>query len=109
MTRDELINILGEIEGKIRSGNVQDFFMNRPQPERDAFVKLRQDVTLLADDLRNARLGNIAERLDQLSAEFNEGIDDLNGKIRALNDAVAIMDILAKVINLAVRIAALAA
>ena len=109
MTRDELINMLDAIEGKIRSGNVQDFFKKQPQPERDKFVKLRQDVTLLADALRNARLGDIAARLEQLSGEFNEGIANLNGKIKTLNDAVAIMDILAKVINLAVRIAALAA
>ena len=109
MTRDELINVIGDIEDKLRSGNVQDFFRDRPQPERDRFVRLRQDVTLLAEDLRIARLGDVADRLDQLSGEFNEGIASLGKKIGALNDAVAIIDVLAKVLNLAVRIAALTA
>jgi hypothetical protein len=109
MTLVELLTSLRNIETKLRSAEVQAFFGNQTQTIRDRFISFRQEVSFLVGKLTNAQLAAIAAKLNELSDDLNTGISDLQGKIDALNNAVAILNTLGTLLGLAARIAALAA
>ncbi len=108
MTNDELLNALRDLEVRLRSADVQAFFMKQPDNIKKRFVSFRQEISVLVGKLTNAQLAHIAAKLDELSDDFKSGIDQLKGKIDALNNAVAIMNLLGGVLGLAARVAAFA-
>jgi hypothetical protein len=109
MTLDELLTNLRNVETKLRSAEIQNFFAGQPEAVRTRFVSSRQEVSFLLGKLTNAQLGAIADKLDELSDELKAGINELQGKIDELNNVVAILNTLGTVLGLAARIAALVA
>jgi hypothetical protein len=109
MTLDELLNSLHRLELRLRSAEVQNFFRGQPQTVRDRFVSSLQEVSFLSGKLTNAQLRAIADKLDELSDDLKAGINDLQGKVGTLNNAVVILDTLGTVVGLVARVAALVA
>ena len=109
MTNDELLKSLRELEVQLRSSRVQFFFQNQPPEAGERFVTMRQEVSALIGQLVNAQLGKIADQLDSLSNDLNLGIQNLQKRIEAFNTANDILNDLAKVIRVAVRIVDLVA
>jgi len=108
MTRDELVTALQNVETSLRSAEVQTFFQTRPTPERDRLVSFRQKLAVLIGTLRNAELAKIAQKLNELSDALEAAIGDVEGRLDALNDAVAILNTLSDLLGLTARVAALA-
>lgn len=107
MSLDELLRDVRDLELLLRSAEVQNFFKNQPEEIRNHFVSFRHEVTFLVGKLTNAQLKRIENKLDELSADLNQGINDLRSQIKALDDEVAIMDTLSRALGLAARIAVL--
>jgi hypothetical protein len=109
MTRGELVAALRELDIRLHSAEVQQFFLGQPQRVRDRFVSHRQEVTFFEGKLTNAVLESIATKLEELSKDLDAGVADLRRKLAALERSVAIINTLARVLGLVARVAALAA
>jgi hypothetical protein len=107
MTRDELLGCLQEVDGRLYSPEVQNFFENRPEEIRNRFISFRQEVAVLVGKLRNAKLSSIEQKLSELSSDLNASISHLQREIDNLNNAVAILSSLGSALGLAARVAVL--
>lgn len=107
MTLDELLDYLREVDSRLYSPEVQNFFQNQPKKIRNRFISFRQEVVFLVGKLTNAQLSKIAQKLDELSGDLNASMRDLQEAISSLNSAVTIISLLDSALGLAARIAVL--
>ena len=107
MTLNELLDALRELDTKLYSVEVDDFFVNATKDKADAirtveglseneaklkaekeilkpYISYRQEVAVLVGRLTNAVLVRIEEKLSQLSEELSDGIQDLQQKLDRL-------------------------
>lgn len=105
MNPEELLNALRELEIRLRSDPVQDFFKEQPEATRERFVSRRQEVSALVGTLTNAQLDRLADRLEGLSPALQAGLQALEGKMAGLKNAVEVLEVLDMVIRLASRMA----
>jgi biopolymer transport protein ExbB/TolQ len=107
MTRDELLSQLRSLEVRLRSAEVQDFFSTQDQKVRDNFVDLRLQLSQRIDQLANAQLQDIADRLDQLSPDLEAGIQSVQQTLDRLDKAIAIINTISSVLGLVGRVVAI--
>lgn len=106
MTITELLRQLRSAETRLRSTEVQAFFQGKSQATRDRFVSLRNEISQHIAKLSNARLQDIADKLDELSDSLQAGIDNLQGKLDQLNNAISILNTFSAVLGLVGRVIA---
>ena len=106
MTKDGLLAELREIETNLRSAEVQEFFQAQDQDVRDRFVSLRHEISVAINQLSNAELQAIADKLDELAPDLKAGVDRLKAKIQQLENAVSILKTISDVLGLVGRVVA---
>src|SRR5262245_63979689 len=98
MTKTELLQQLRSTEIRLRSAEVQAFFQSKSQATRDKFVSLRNEISRHIAKLSNARLQDIADKLDELSDNLQAGIDKLQSNLDRLNNAISILNTVSTVL-----------
>ncbi len=106
MTRDELLADLRKLDLELYSPRVQTFFETQDDGTRKRFVQIREQVGMRVEQLTNAQLKEIANKLESLSKELTAGIEALNESIGQLNDAVAVLHALDSVVGLVGQVVA---
>jgi hypothetical protein len=99
---DKLINDLQGLETSLYSNDVDKKYKIDPK-----FLRFRIDLAVIIGKLRNAQLADIDQQLTELSPELEAGITNLNEKLKILAEIKVVLDLIAKVIGLAARIAML--
>lgn len=99
MTKQELIDQLFELETRLHSKDVEDKFIGNTE-----FTKKRSELGTFIGKLENAVEAAIAQRLDELSPQFQAGIANLEDELRKLKDLQQILGILAIILDLGVKV-----
>lgn len=99
MTKQELLDQLQDLETQLHSKKVDDKYKGNIE-----FTEKRSELGDRINDLENAAEADIAERLDQLSPQFQSGIDNLNAKLKILAKVKEVLTILATILDLAVQV-----
>ena len=99
MTKQELIDQLHELETRLQSKDVEDKFIGNIE-----FTKKRGDLGTFIGKLDNAAEAAIAQRLDELSPQFQKGIDNLTAQLQKLKNLKQILTILATILDLGVEV-----
>jgi|SRR5215469_7605248 len=105
--RDDLLQELRDIETALSTAEVEDLVAQEDEPTRRQFVALREQVTVEVGKLENARLEDIAAKLDQLAPELNAGIARTKQELKSVDNAIAIINAASGVVGLVARVASL--
>jgi hypothetical protein len=106
MGKDDLLQNLRDLETSLGSEEVEDLVVQQDQATRQRFVALREQVTVVVGKLENAQLADIADQLDRLSPQLNDGIVSLKHELSSIDNAIAIINTASTVISLAASVAA---
>ncbi len=109
MTKTKLLRDLRALDTRLHSTEMQNFFSTKTEPTRARFVSLRNEVSQQVSKLTNAELEDIANKLSELSADIESGIENLQAKLDALNNTVAILNTISTVVGLVGRVLAFTA
>jgi hypothetical protein len=104
--KDDLLQNLRNLETSLRSEEVESLVVQQDQATRQKFVALREQVAVVVGKLENAQLADIADQLDRLSPQLNDGIVSLKQELSSIDNAIAIVNTAAIVLSLAARVAA---
>lgn len=107
MTRDDLLFQLRSLEIQLLSPETVDFIKAQDEPTRKKFVALSFDLRVIIMKLTTAILSEIANRLEDLSKEIQDGIDNLEKEIKKTQKTVKIVNTLSTVVGFAARIVGL--
>jgi hypothetical protein len=106
--REETLRSLRELELKLRSTEVQMQVAGRDLPERRQFVEDLQKISVSIREIENARLSEIAHRLQAFDDDLKSGIRELRTSLDEANRMVAALQTFTRVVNIATRVAGLA-
>ncbi len=106
MSREELLAHLRAIELQLRSAEVQLFFRDKSEEEREQLVTLRNEISQQISQLANAQFQHVADKLNELSPDLNDGINNLQGELNTLEDAIAILNTISNILGLVGRVIA---
>jgi molecular chaperone GrpE (heat shock protein) len=106
MTNETLLKELRAIERRLRSAEVQTFFLAKTQATRDRFASLRNELSRQIAKLSNAQLEDIATKLDELSDDLEAGVESLTNTLDRLEKTVTILNGISKVLGLVGRVIA---
>jgi hypothetical protein len=109
MDRDELLNELRDIETQLRASDVIQFVKQQAVSLRAQFAADLATLSASIGVIENARLADIASRLDALSGALKDGIKDLQESLDALDRTIAVFTSIGTVVGLAAKVAGLAA
>jgi hypothetical protein len=108
MSRDDLLAELRAVEARLRSGEVQAAFQERPAGERRRLVTARAELSLLVARLTTAELESVAAKLDELDKELRTGIAGVNGRLARIDRPAAALNVLARLLGVLARVVVLA-
>jgi len=106
MSKEELLSQLRSIELRLRSAEVQAFFMTQSPADRAQLVALRNEISQQISQLANAQFQHLANQLNELSADLNTGIDNLQSELDSLESTIAILNTISNVLGLVGRVIA---
>ena len=108
MNKDELLVELRRLELELHSVEVQQRFMAEPDAERrKQFVEERIELSRMVGVLTHEKLSSIQQQLTQLDAQLRAGIKDLDAARQSLEDTVAFLSALGKILGLVGRVLAI--
>lgn len=90
MTPDKFLKDLAKLKNRLESNEIEDFFQRQEEGIRKNLVLYRQELGILIGKVANAELNKTESKLRELSEGLNAGMNDLDSKITAMNDAVRI-------------------
>jgi len=106
MSREELLAHLRAIELQLRSAEVQIFFQHQSQADRDQLVLMRNEISQQISQLANAQFQHLANKLDDLSADLNAGINNLQDELNSLDSVISVLNTISNVLGLVGRVIA---
>jgi hypothetical protein len=108
MNKDELLVELRRLELKLHSVEVQQHFMAEQDAEvRKRFVEERIELSRMVGVLTHEKLASIQQQLTQLDPQLRAGIKDIDAALESVQDAVAFLDALGKILGLVGRVLAI--
>jgi hypothetical protein len=108
MNKDELLVELRRVELKLHSVEVQQHFMADQDPEvRKRFVEERIELSRMVGVLTHEKLASIQQQLTQLDAQLRDGIKDMDGALESVQNTVAFLNALGKILGLVARVLAI--
>ncbi len=107
MTREELIFQFRALELQLMTPEVDEFVKAQDLAFRQQFVSLTFDLRVVIMKLTTAQFGDIADRLDALAPQLQDGITKLKEEIKSLKTVTKIIGTLSTVVGLAARIVGL--
>jgi hypothetical protein len=106
MGKDDLLQNLRDLETALGAEEVENLVAQQDQATRQRFVAVREHVAVVMGQLENAQLADIADQLDLLSPQLNDGIASLKHELSSIDNAIAIVNTASAVLSLAARVAA---
>lgn len=108
MNRDELLAELRRLELTLHSVEVQQQFTGEQDPEvRRRFVAERIELSRMVGVLTHETLGSIQEQLTQLEPQLRNGIEDMDAALESVQNTVAFLNALGKILGLVGRVLAI--
>jgi hypothetical protein len=109
MNRDELLDSIRELEMRLYSPEFRNWVKVQPEENKTKIRSLRAEVISYRSGLETNQLKILADKLDELAPELNQGLAELQKKIDEMKEFMAVLDFLGDVIGLVSRIVTLAA
>jgi hypothetical protein len=105
--KQDLLNQLRDLEIQLGQADLENFMLQQDEPTRKKFIESREQVSIEIGTLENAELAEIAGQLDQLAPELKAGLAQMQHELRAINNAIAIVNTVSTVLILAARVTSL--
>jgi len=109
MNRDELLNILRQLEIDLYTPKFRAWVAKQTQPNKNKIRTLRTEIIKYRSGLETDQLKILADKLDELAPELNKGIAELQEVIKAVKDFIAVLNVLGNVIGLISKVVKLIA
>ena len=107
MTKTKLIQELRDSNRKLRTTEIEAFFSTKSDEVNAKYFNLRTEIKAQIGELENAELARIADKLERLSPELENGIASLKDKIEKLNNSIAILKAVSDVLGVTARVLAI--
>jgi hypothetical protein len=108
MNKDELLVELRRLELELHSVEVQQHFMAEQDVEtRKRFVEERIELSRMVGVLTHEKLASIQQQLTQLGPQLRVGINDMDAALDGLQNTVAFLGALGKILGLVGRVLAI--
>jgi hypothetical protein len=108
MDKDELLDRVRKLEFNLYTSEFRDWLKTQSDADKKKIGTLRTEVVNYRSGLETNQLRALADKLDELSPELNQGLVDLQETIKAMKDFAAFLKVLGDVLGLVSRIVALA-
>ena len=105
ITPQNMIDHLSALESSLGSSKVRAFFLEQSPKVKNEYSLLRWEVTKLVEELKVARLEQIADRINMHTDELKIRAGELKSEIETLSSARKILTRLDKFVSLVSRIA----
>jgi hypothetical protein len=109
MNKDELLNIVREIEFTLYSRDARKWLKTLTNDQKKALVSLRTEIGSYRSGLETGALVELAAKLTELAQPLKDGADELLEEIDKMENFIKAMEMLSKMIGLVSRAVTLAA
>jgi gas vesicle protein len=109
MNNSEFLDSVREIELELFSRDFNKWVKKQTEKDKKTCRSLRTEISTYRSQLETSRLRVLADKLEELSPSLTNGIEELQKEIDELNDFIATMETLGKIIGLVSRIVTLVA
>ena len=109
MTNDGFLDQIRELEVDLFSREFRQWVRKQPEDMQARIRSLRTEISIYRSQLETAQLKVLANKLDELSPELTQGVTILQKEMDEMNDFIAVLDVLGRVIGLISRIVTLVA
>jgi hypothetical protein len=108
MNKDELLDGVRKLEISLYADEFRDWVKTQSDADKETIGTLRTKVISYRSGLETNQLKALADKLDELSPELNQGLAGLRETIKAMNDFAVFLKVLDDVVGLVSRIVGLA-
>ncbi len=108
MTRDEALAEMRDLEARLRSGEVQAVYRERPEADRRRLAAARSELSLLLERLTTAELASVVAKLAELDGELKAAIAGVRGRLAKVDRPAAALNAVGRLLGLLARVVVLA-
>lgn len=109
MNRDELLNIVREIEFTLHSRDTRKWLKTLTNDQKKALVSLRTEIGSCRSGLEIGALVELADELTELAQPLKDGADELLEEIDKMEHIIKTIELLGNVLGLIGKVVAVAA
>jgi hypothetical protein len=108
MSKDELLDKARELEFDLYDPEFRKWVKAQSEPNKAKIGSLRTEVISYRSGLETNQLKVLANKLEELSPELDQGLADLQKEMKNMKDFITFLKILSSVLGLVSRIVTLA-